>query len=92
MTVSQELLALYDRYVDWINGRVKFTVAEALDFQRQFRAAIAKVGLLELGFDNHRIDVMIQAATPGSNVVDLTRAKLDRIAARNSTGSDGGVL
>jgi phage-related holin len=86
MTVSQELLALYGRYSDWIHGNVKFTVADALEFQRQFRGIIAKVGLLELGIDTHRIDVMVQAAAPGSNVVMFNTAKLHLIAARQPDG------
>ncbi|MDD1534588.1 MULTISPECIES: hypothetical protein [unclassified Bradyrhizobium] len=88
MTVSQEMLKLYDRYVDWINGRVNFTVAEAVEFQRDFRALMVKVGLMELGVDNKGIDLMIQAAEPGSNVVIFNKEKLARIAAR---ARDGGA-
>lgn len=86
MTVSQEMLVLYDRYVDWINGRVKFTVAEAIEFQRDFRALMVKVGLMELGLDNRNIDLVIQAAEPGSNVVLFSKEKLARIAARARSG------
>lgn len=87
MTVSQEMLKLYDRYIDWINGRVNFTVAEAVEFQRDFRALMVRVGLMELGLDNQNIDVMIQAAEPGSNVVIFSKEKLARIAARANNGS-----
>lgn len=84
MTVSQDMLRLYDRYVDWINGRAKFTVAEAIEFQRDFRALMVKVGLMELGLDNRAIDLVIQAAEPGSNVVIFSKEKLARIAARQT--------
>lgn len=80
MTVSQELLRLYGVYDGWINGRIKFTVEEALEFKRAFRSAIAKVGLLELGIDDKRIDVMIQARMPGSNVVDFNQKKFGRMS------------
>lgn len=86
MTVSQELLRLYGRYDDWISGRVVFTLAEAAEFKRDFRKAIAQVGLLELGLDVERIDIMVQAHTPGSNVVLLNEAKLARIVARANEG------
>ncbi|MGJ5203614.1 hypothetical protein [Bradyrhizobium sp. HKCCYLR20261] len=80
--VSNELLRLYDQYDAWINGRIVFTVAEALEFKRAFRKAIAQVGLLEIGLGSATMDAMVAASEPGSNVVMLSMRRIDGIVQR----------
>ncbi|WP_316171061.1 hypothetical protein [Bradyrhizobium sp. SZCCHNRI1058] len=80
--VSNELLRLYDQYDAWINGRITFTVAEAIQFKRDFRKAIAQVGLLEIGLGSATMDAMVAASEPGSNVVMLSMRRIDGIVQR----------
>ncbi|WP_315742803.1 MULTISPECIES: hypothetical protein [unclassified Bradyrhizobium] len=80
--ISQELLRLYDQYDAWINGRINFTVAEALTFRRDFRKAIAQVGLLEIGLNSATMDAVAAACEPGSNVVMLSMHRIERIVQR----------
>ena len=86
MATTLQLKALYDRFDDFISGRVPMTTYEAAEFKRSLRTVMAQVGLLELGVDTARLDVLIQASTPGSNIVDFGKRKLDRIAARATEG------
>ncbi|UFZ05479.1 hypothetical protein LQG66_03945 [Bradyrhizobium ontarionense] len=80
--VSHELLRLYDQYDAWINGRIQFTVAEALTFKRDLRKAIAQVGLLEIGLNSATMDAVAAACAPDSNVVLLSMHRIERIVQR----------
>lgn len=95
MGVTRQLQALYDRFDAMVSGREPMTTFEAAEFKRELRAAMAKVGLMELGIANDTFDAALRAELPEQNVVpiditsgrdpkvvSLTKVRLDRIVAR----------
>ncbi|MGW1423648.1 hypothetical protein ACWAT4_26405 [Bradyrhizobium manausense] len=101
MSVSLQLKALYERFDGMVTGKAPMTTYEAAEFKRDMRTVMARVGLMELGIANDTFDAMIQEIAPGlvavpiaapvehdANVISLTRARLDRIAARCTDGGD----
>lgn len=101
MGVTRQLQALYERFDAMVTGKAPMTTYEAAEFKRELRAAMARVGLMELGIANDTFDAMLRAELPspnvvpiampaelGPNVVSLTKARLDRIAARYTDGGD----
>lgn len=101
MGATRQLQALYERFDDMITGKAPMTTYEAAEFKRELRAVMARVGLMELGIASNTLDEMVAAAEPaltvlsiakaaelGPNIISLTKARLDRIAARYTDGGE----